>query len=205
MASKRCRKKPATGINKLLQLLHKTFSLPDGLTTISYTYGSDNLPRKYHLAIDYAAPEGQDVVAFCAGTVKKASFDSANGNFVIIEHTISSKTVYSFYAHLASVSIKEEMQVNAGQKIGVIGATGNAAGSRHLHFSVVDTLDTSCSYWGYSTAFTGNAVNWLGVVFYDPDYIIDNGMLPTQIATAPTSATTAVPEYVQIDPIGEDT
>ncbi len=160
----------------------------------TYTYGPDNLPRKYHLAIDYAAPAGQEIGAFCAGTVKAADYDSANGNFVVIQHTISSKTVYSFYAHMDSLSVSTGATVTAGQKIGVIGATGSAAGTRHLHFSIVDTLDTTGSYWGYSTEFSGNAVDWLGTVFYDPDYIIDNGTLPTQVVVAPTSATVTAPD-----------
>ena len=151
----------------------------------SYTY--HNLPRKYHLGIDYAAASGTEIKAFANGTVKAATWDDANGYFVVIQHTISSKTVYSFYAHLASTAVSSGQSVTAGNKIGVIGKTGSAAGSQtHLHFSVVDKLDTSGSYYGYSTEFTGHAVNWLGTVFYDPDYIIQYGTLPSPVVVAPT-------------------
>lgn len=185
---------PATMMHPISNVTSRNNGFGSTYANKSYTYGSDKLPRKYHLAIDYVAPVGQEIVAFCAGTVKAADYDSANGNFVVIQHTISSKTVYSFYAHMSSLSVSAGKNVTAGQKIGVIGDTGSAAGTRHLHFSVVDTLDTSGSYWGYSTEFTGNAVKWLGVVFYDPDYIIETGMLPTKVAVAPTSAAVTAPD-----------
>ncbi|MFH1131976.1 MAG: M23 family metallopeptidase [Pseudomonadota bacterium] len=54
------------------------------------------------------------------------------GNYVVIDH---GDDVVSFYAHLASVSVKNRDKLKAGDKIGVEGITGQA-GHRHLHFSI---------------------------------------------------------------------
>ena len=88
-------------------------------------WGRDNGGgRNYHIAIDINSKTDSNVYACSAGTVKKSDYSSGNGNFVIIEHTVSGKTVYSFYAHLSSRSVSDGASVSAGTKIGVVGHTG---------------------------------------------------------------------------------
>ena len=137
--------------------------------------------RAYHLGMDFCSVSGGDknIYAFGNGTVIKTGWNNSNGKYIIIKHTISGKTVYSFYAHLNSYTVSVNQKVNKGTKIGVVGKTGDSArGTVHLHFAVADKL-WSGSYWGYSTKFTGNKKTFEGVTYYNPNYIIKNGKLPS--------------------------
>lgn len=82
-------------------------------------------PRNYHLGVDYCATNDSNIYLVASGTVKKVGWNNANVNFVIIQHTISGKTVYSFYGHLKSYCTSAGKQIAKGEKIGVMGATGS--------------------------------------------------------------------------------
>lgn len=135
--------------------------------------------RQYHLALDLKG-SSSNIYAAAAGTVAATGYNSANGRYVIIKHTVSGKTVYSFYAHMKSITsgIKKNKKVSKGQKIGVMGSTGSAASGAHLHFSVVNKLSSNGGYYGYATKFSGNKKTYGGKTFYNPLYIIKNGKLP---------------------------
>ncbi len=86
--------------------------------------------------------EGQDTMAACGtplvaargGTVQYAGFQSAAGNYIVID---GKGTGFDFmYAHLAEPSpLKTGEAVRTGQPIGVVGDTGDAVGC-HLHFEI---------------------------------------------------------------------
>ncbi len=63
------------------------------------------------------------------------SCNGGYGNYVMIMHNTSSGTVFSLYGHLASLSVSQGQYVSQGQKIGLLGDSGNSSGS-HLHFEV---------------------------------------------------------------------
>lgn len=161
-----------------------SFCLPMNNPTTSYTTWGQKVsyrsaPRNYHLGVDYGYTNDKNIYSITSGTVKSVGNNSANGKYVVIEHTISGKTVYSFYAHLSSYCVKSGDKVNAGTKIGVIGATGNASGGTiHLHFSITDKVSYNGGYYGYATAFSGNKTFYDNMTFYNPIYVINNGKLP---------------------------
>lgn len=86
--------------------------------------------------------EGQDVLAACGtplvaargGRVQYAGYQSAAGNYVVID---GRGTGYDFmYAHLAEPSpLHTGELVRTGQPIGIVGETGDAVGC-HLHFEI---------------------------------------------------------------------
>lgn len=136
-------------------------------------------PRNYHLGVDYCATNDSNIYSVASGTVKKVGWNNANGNFVIIQHTISGKTVYSFYGHLKSYCTSTGKQVSKGEKIGVMGVTGSGGnGVNHLHFAFVDSYWSSGGYWGYASAFSGNKTYFQSATYYNPSYVIANGKLP---------------------------
>lgn len=142
----------------------------------SWASKSGSGSRVYHLGIDIAG-SSDDVMAAATGIVAKCGYNSANGNYVVIKHTISGKTVYSFYAHLVSYNVRNGVTVAKGSKIGVVGNTGSASRGKHLHFAMMNTL-WSGSYYGYATYFSGNKTTYAGVTYYNPVYVIQNNKLP---------------------------
>lgn len=86
--------------------------------------------------------EGQDTMAACGtpliaargGTVQYAGYQSAAGNYIVID---GKGTGLDFmYAHLAEPSpLKTGDLVRTGQPIGIVGDTGDATGC-HLHFEI---------------------------------------------------------------------
>ncbi len=75
------------------------------------------------------------VYAAAAGTVYAAARDVDGANYVVIRHdnVIAGKLVYTLYWHLASYRVAKGATVKLGDRIGVMGQTGNAVGV-HLHF-----------------------------------------------------------------------
>ena len=74
------------------------------------------------------------VVSDVVNTDRNARGTDSYGNFVKIRHGNGKKTLY---AHLkyGSVNVKKGEKIEKGEKIGTMGATGNAYGV-HLHFEV---------------------------------------------------------------------
>jgi murein DD-endopeptidase MepM/ murein hydrolase activator NlpD len=87
---------------------------------------------RMHKGIDIARPSNRNILAADNGTVSSAGYDGGYGNRIVINHNNGIKTTYS---HLSSISIGVGQTVQRGQKIGVMGATGNSTGI-HLHFEV---------------------------------------------------------------------
>nr|MBN1228585.1 peptidoglycan DD-metalloendopeptidase family protein [Anaerolineae bacterium] len=112
-----------------------------------YQYGVDGEDNDFyiHLGIDLANPDGTPVHAVGNGTVIWADeghhnqYESVNayGNTVVIAHTYGYQghPLYTLYAHLSSLLVEVEQQVEEGDIIGLSGSTGKVTGP-HLHFEV---------------------------------------------------------------------
>jgi murein DD-endopeptidase MepM/ murein hydrolase activator NlpD len=90
--------------------------------------------RRPHLGLDYAAARGTPVSAVGEGIIDYAGWRGQYGKLVVIRHPNRWRT---YYGHLSRIekSIKKGRQVNQGQVIGYVGATGLATGP-HLHYEV---------------------------------------------------------------------
>ncbi len=88
--------------------------------------------RKMHHGIDLAASPGRVVVAADRGFVIHAGWTAGYGLMVEIRHRGDLTTRYS---HLSRALCYPGDQVEAGQGIGLVGATGKATGP-HLHFEI---------------------------------------------------------------------
>ncbi len=145
------------------------------------TYYRKRLSRPYHLGLDLASRTGdENVYAVADGEVAATGYNKANGYYVIIRHKLNRKTVYSFYCHLRkrSIAISSGKTVSRGRKIGIYGNTGSVSQGIHLHFAIVNKLWSGGGYYGYGDIKTGNKVNFNGVIYYNPAYVIKNGKLP---------------------------
>lgn len=86
----------------------------------------------FHRGIDFAGPEGSDIVATGAGIVTFAGDSTGYGNMVEISHGDGVSTVY---AHASAVLVHVGDIVREGQAIARIGSTGRSTGP-HVHYEV---------------------------------------------------------------------
>ncbi|MFV8826205.1 peptidoglycan DD-metalloendopeptidase family protein [Alkalihalobacterium sp. APHAB7] len=87
---------------------------------------------RFHKGIDIARPSNYNILAADNGTIVSAGWQGGYGNTIRINHNNGVETLY---AHLASIDVRVGQTVAKGQKIGVMGTTGNSTGI-HLHFEV---------------------------------------------------------------------
>ena len=79
-----------------------------------------------------AVAEGTPIKAPNAGVVVLAADLYFSGNVVILDHGWG---LYSYFAHLSSIAVDEGAQVEQGDVVGDVGATGRVTGP-HLHWTV---------------------------------------------------------------------
>jgi murein DD-endopeptidase MepM/ murein hydrolase activator NlpD len=103
---------------------------------LSSPFGWRNDPftgvRRYHAALDLAAPTGTVIKASMDGRVATVGYNATYGKFIILSHSNSFQTLY---AHLSATSVSQGAYVSQGAKIGEVGSTGYSTGP-HLHFAV---------------------------------------------------------------------
>ncbi len=88
--------------------------------------------RSPHSGTDFRAAEGTPIKAPNTGMVVLAADLYFSGNVVIIDHGWG---LYSYFAHLSSIAVKEGIRVEQGDVVGDVGATGRVTGP-HLHWTV---------------------------------------------------------------------
>ena len=84
----------------------------------------------FHTGVDIAAPLGTPIVAAEAGRVVQAGPAAGFGNWVVLQHTDGTFTVYG---HMRVYTVEVGQQVTAGQQIALVGNEGFSTGP-HLHF-----------------------------------------------------------------------
>lgn len=85
-----------------------------------------------HRGVDVRGDCGTPVYAALDGVVIFADLTKGSGNCVRVQHAGG---LITRYAHLSRADVRVGQQVQAGQKLGVSGATGHTTGP-HLHFEI---------------------------------------------------------------------
>jgi murein DD-endopeptidase MepM/ murein hydrolase activator NlpD len=99
-----------------------------------HTYGDGIGAGRDHQGQDIMAKCGKPVVAAQPGRVEIVDYQSAAGNYVVIDGV--GKATDNAYMHLAGrPAVRKREVVEAGEQIGVVGQTGNASAC-HLHFEM---------------------------------------------------------------------
>jgi len=101
--------------------------------SITAAYGQKgSLWKNGHLGIDFVTAD-RIVYATTDGTVRVVTFDATGwGNYVSIG---DESGLRHLYCHLSKIEVKTGQTVKAGERIGVMGVTGNATGV-HLHYQI---------------------------------------------------------------------
>lgn len=114
--------------SKMLKpLKHLRVSTPFGAKRII-----NGKKKTYHWGTDFRAKAGTPIHAVLSGKVVLARNLYYTGNTVIINHGLG---LYTLYAHMSKIKVKEGQFVKGGKTIGYVGSTGRSTGP-HLHFGV---------------------------------------------------------------------
>ena len=107
-----------------------------GYTRITSKFGMRDHPitgvYKLHTGVDISAPMGANFIAANDGIVTKASYNSAYGNMVIVDH---GGGVSTLYAHGSEILVQVGQTVKRGEAVLKVGSTGYSTGP-HAHFEV---------------------------------------------------------------------
>lgn len=115
-----------------------------------------------HKGIDVFAPQGSKVVSAIPGVVIYQGHLGMGGNVVAV---LGPKWRVHYYAHLAPADPSPRL-LSKGDKLGMVGTSGNAAGKPpHLHYSVVSLVPLP---WRFSLAEQG----WKKMFFLDPGALL---------------------------------
>ncbi|MEA3464043.1 MAG: M23 family metallopeptidase [Patescibacteria group bacterium] len=161
-----------------------------------YGYGwLDKISQGYHPGIDYnnGAPyedEGQEVIAITNGQVKYAGCCSGWGWHVLIHHP--EHNIWSHYAHLQNICVKDGDNVLEGQLIGLLGGTGGDW-PPHLHFEI------RLKDFHHNKYVTGMSLEVIKDNYANPEQWLKerNAQIPAPAEDIP------VTELKQIDPLTE--
>ena len=112
------------------------FQVPlDGVTT-GGNFGKRRVlngqPGSPHSGVDFPALTGTPVHAPQSGRVVLAEELFFSGNTVVLDHGLG---IYTLYAHLSEIDVKAGDDLQSGQVLGKVGATGRVTGP-HLHWGL---------------------------------------------------------------------
>lgn len=119
---------------------------PFGCTTLELEPAAYWCPfHHFHSGVDLAAPQGTEIYSATSGRVYIVGYDAAGpGLYVLVQ---VDQHVQILYCHLANAKVKPGDQLQAGQLIGTVGASGLATGP-HLHFEVqIDRVPVDPGLW----------------------------------------------------------
>jgi murein DD-endopeptidase MepM/ murein hydrolase activator NlpD len=113
----------------------------DAVASSGGGFGATRGSGRKHAALDLNSTEGASVLAAHGGTVAlSADGWGPYGSTIILDH---GDGTYTVYAHLSDRAVHEGESVTAGQQLGSVGYTGNAAALKakglppHLHFAMI--------------------------------------------------------------------
>lgn len=111
-----------------------------------------------HIGVDFKLPMGTPIYAMANAIVEKVeNISTGFGKHIVLRHPNvpinndpnRTQTLYSTYAHLSSLNVKEGQRINKGDLIGKSGNSGNAT-APHLHFQLEKENAPFRPYWPFT-------------------------------------------------------
>ncbi len=98
-----------------------------GMRSIPYSGG-----YQFHTGVDINGSRGSPIWATASGKATFSGYRGSLGNLLILDHGYGYET---YYAHLSGFAVKAGDEVERGETIGYMGASGRTTGV-HLHYEV---------------------------------------------------------------------
>ena len=115
---------------------------------------------KVHKGIDIFAPHKTKIVSPINGFILSAGYSENGGNYLYV---IDAKLRTYYFAHLNKQEKSSFSFIKKGQRIGLVGNSGNAIGSPyHLHFSIFSLFPIVKNY------NSKEKFGWLKMFYLDP-------------------------------------
>jgi murein DD-endopeptidase MepM/ murein hydrolase activator NlpD len=92
-------------------------------------------PGHVHQGQDIAAASGTPVVAPLAGTVLTSAYQASGAGYYVVLHGADGRDYVFMHLLAGSTAVAKGQAVTPGQRLGLVGATGDATGP-HLHFEI---------------------------------------------------------------------
>ena len=109
----------------------------NGKITTPYKKVGKMWSKGYHTGIDFAVPQGTDIIAVADGKISNANWGKSYGTQIV--QKIAGQDTWVIYAHLSKSLVKAGDEIKKGQHIGESGNTGNSSGP-HLHFEARNNI-----------------------------------------------------------------
>jgi murein DD-endopeptidase MepM/ murein hydrolase activator NlpD len=106
-----------------------------GKITTPYGKKGKYWSKGYHTGVDFAVPQGTDILAVADGKIEAANWGASYGTQLV--QRVEGGWV--IYAHLSKALVKPGATVKKGQHIAESGNTGNSTGA-HLHFEMRNNI-----------------------------------------------------------------
>ncbi|MGM9589089.1 MAG: murein hydrolase activator EnvC family protein [Faecousia sp.] len=116
------------GSGWIMPVAYKAYMSPFG-NRVAPTTGAST----FHQGVDLSANAGTPIYASRGGQVTTATYGSAAGYYVKINHLDGYSSIYM---HMTNYVVSAGQNVSQGQLIGYVGQTGVATGN-HLHFGIM--------------------------------------------------------------------
>ena len=110
--------------------------LPVHASNVSSSFGTRWHPLlggyRFHAGVDLVAPTGTQILATSPGVITEAGWCGGYGFCVTVDH---GDGYHTLYGHLSRVDVSAGERVASGQRVGLVGSTGQSTGP-HLHYEV---------------------------------------------------------------------
>jgi murein DD-endopeptidase MepM/ murein hydrolase activator NlpD len=113
---------------------------PSGVFPVQgpYTFGDPfgvDRPGHVHQGQDIVAAAGTPIVAPLAGAVLTTAYQASGAGYYVVLHGADARDYVFMHLLAGSTAVAKGQVVVAGQRLGLVGATGDATGP-HLHFEI---------------------------------------------------------------------
>lgn len=92
-------------------------------------------PGHTHQGQDVVADSGTPIVAPYSGSISYVAYQAAGAGYYVVEHSDDGRDYVFMHLLKGSTAVALGDHVKTGQRLGLVGATGDASGP-HLHFEV---------------------------------------------------------------------